>query len=121
MTLTKKDQERYSRLAELEERPDGEGTPGESLRGAEAAAAGHQLLLAALGSEAAVKKAVGGRPGLGKKVAGSGESPTIRVRVTTAQRNHIATLRRQMKLKYDSDLVRLAVDEYVSKHLKQSA
>lgn len=121
MTLTKKDQERYSRLAAIEEHSDGESTSGESLRGADAAAAGHQLLLAALGSEAAVKKAVGGRPNLGKKAAGSGESPTIRVRVTSAQREHIAVLRRQMKLKNNSDLVRLAVDEYVSRHLTHSA
>lgn len=121
MTLTKKDQDRYRELAKLEEQPDGESTPGESHRGAAAAAIGQQLLLDALGSQEAVTRAVGGRPTLGQKAAGGGASPTIRVRVTPHQREAIGTLRRQLDLKTDSDLVRVALDEYVSKHLERSA
>jgi hypothetical protein len=118
MTLTKKEQERYHQLAAIEEQPTGESIPGESHKGAAAAAIGHQLLLEALGSEEAVTKAIGGRPSLGSKTAGSGESPTIRVRVTEKQRRGVTTLKQQMNLGTDSELVRVALDEYLSKHLQ---
>ena len=121
MTLAKKDQDRYRKLSEIEEQLGGESSPGESRRGAAAAAIGQQLLLDALGSQEAVTKAVGGRPTLGQRASGGGASPTIRVRVTPHQREAIGTLRRQLDLKTDSDLVRVALDEYMSKHLERSA
>ncbi|TFD22251.1 hypothetical protein [Cryobacterium sp. TMS1-13-1] len=119
MTLTKKDQERYRRLAELEEHPNGTSTTGESHHGDEAAAIGRHLLLEALGSEAAVAKAIGGRPSLGHNTAGHGSSPTIRVRVTASQREDITTLKHRMHVKTDSELVRVALDEYMTKHLQR--
>lgn len=49
MTLTDRDQKRYTALAALEEQPTGTSTPGVSAHGADAAAIGHQLILDALG------------------------------------------------------------------------
>ena len=122
MTLTTEDQERYRKLAELEEQPTGEVTGGaDTHHGTDSAAFGHQLLLEALGSEAAVKRAVGGRPNVGHQFAGRGESPSIRVRVTQIRKDEISTLKTRMHFKHDSDIVRAALDEYVSKHLKASA
>lgn len=62
MTLSKKEQERYASLAAIEERPEGDPTGGESAHGADAAATGQQVLLDALGSSDAVRKALGVRP-----------------------------------------------------------
>lgn len=119
MTLTPQDQERLAALAALEETPTGTPTgSGETLRGGDAAAFGRQLLLDALGSEEAVSVAVGGRPRLDPTAPGA--APTIRVRVTQAQKNSISLLRQQMHQKKDSDIVRLALDEYVSRHLKSA-
>ena len=121
MTLTQQDQEKYLKLAELEEQSEGVSQPGESYHGSEAAAIGHSLLLEALGSEEAVREALGGRPSLGRTTAGAGPSPTIRVRVTEAQREAISALKNQMRMKHDSELVRAALEEYTSRHLKASA
>lgn len=121
MTLTPEDQERFRKLAELEESPAGESTGGtDPHRGADSAAFGQQLLLDALGSENAVRKAVGGRPNLGHETAGNGPSPTIRVRVTNDQKKNIGILKTRMKMKRDSDVVRVALDEYVSRHLQDN-
>jgi hypothetical protein len=121
MTLTPEDQERYRKLAELEESPTGESTGGsDTRRGADAAAFGQQLLLGALGSEKAVTKAVGGRPNLGRKTAGQGASPAIRVRISSDQKAKLVTLKTQMKIERDSDLVRVALDEFMARHLQDS-
>lgn len=122
MTINDNDQERYDRLSALEEQPTGTSTPGVSHTGADAAAIGRQLLLDALGSEAAVTRAIrGGRPNLAGK-SGAGEaSPQIRVRVTAARKQQLEELKRQMHRNNTSDVVREAIDEYVSKHLKASA
>lgn len=121
MSLSKKEQERYARLAALEEQPGGESTPGSSVHGAEAAALGQQMLLEALGDPAAVTKAVGGRPRVGGSAAGDGESPTLRVRVTLDRKHDIIVLRQQLGMKNDSDVVRAAIDEFVDRHLQASA
>jgi hypothetical protein len=121
VSLSKRDQERYTRLAALEEQPKGEPTPGSSVHGADAAALGQQMLLEALGDPAAVTKAVGGRPRVGGSVAGDGESPTLRVRVTRDRKHDILVLRHQLGMKHDSDVVRAAIDEFVDRHLQASA
>jgi len=120
MTMTKKEQARYSALAEQEETPAGVSAPGVSAHGADAAAIGRQMLLEALGSADAVTKATGGRPRIGR-ADGLGESPTIRVRVSVDQKRDIHALRTRMKMKNDSDLVRAALDEYMSTHLHSPA
>lgn len=121
MTLTEKDQERYDRLAALEEQPTGESTPGESVHGADAAAIGQQMLLDALGSADAVTKAVGGRPRLGGADAGTGASPTLRTRVTAHRKAEVDQLRDQLGMKSDSDVVRAALDEFVERHLPRAS
>lgn len=119
MTLTREQQEHYARLAALEEQPGGSSGPGESAFGGEAAAIGRQMLLEALGSEEAVRKAVGGRPRVGGAPAGDGESPTIRVRVTPLRKQQIAMLKKQIHVKHEADVVRAALDEYVANHLQE--
>ena len=117
MTLSKKDQERYAVLAALEEQPTGTSTPGQSARGADAAAIGQQLLLGALGNAKAVQREVGGRPRVGGTAAGAGSSPTLRVRVTAGRKQDVDRLRTKLGMKNDSDVVRAALDEYVERHL----
>lgn len=122
MSLTPEEQERYHRLAALEEQPGGTSTEGHSHVGATAAEIGHQLLLEALGSEQAVERAVrGGRPSLSGKSGPGSESPTIRVRVTPGRKHDLEILKTQMNCKSTSDIVRAAIDEYVENHLRASA
>jgi hypothetical protein len=122
MTLSRSEQERYERLASLEEQAGGSGTGGKSHRGNEAAAIGQQMLLEAFGDDAAVQRALrGGRPNLEGKSAAGAESPTIRVRVTPARRLQLDVLKTQMNRAHTSDVVRDALDEYVAKHLHKSA
>lgn len=106
MSLSEKEQERYARLAALEEQPEEEPTPGSS---------------SVHGAHAAVTKAAGGRPRVGGSVAGDGESPTLRVRVTPDRKHDIIVLRHQLGMKHDSDVIRAAIDEFVDRHLQASA
>jgi hypothetical protein len=120
MTLTKKDQVRYAKLAALEEQQGGASTPGESAHGADAAAIGQQLLLDALGSPSNVTKAVAGRPRLGGPKTGTGASPMLRTRVTPSRKDEVDQLRAQLGMKTESDVLRAALDEYVERHLQRS-
>lgn len=115
MTLSKKDQDRYDRMAVVEESRAGATVPGESARGVDAAAIGQQFLLEALGSQEAVTKAVG-RPRLDGNAASGEESPTIRVRVLPDRKERLEQLRIAQHRKYASDLVRDAIDEYLERH-----
>ncbi|MBT1608486.1 ribbon-helix-helix domain-containing protein [Curtobacterium flaccumfaciens pv. betae] len=115
MALSKKDQDRYSRMAAVEEAVDGEVLAGDSAHGADAAAIGQQLLLEALGTDAAVSKAIG-RPRLDGAAPDGEHSPTIRVRVPQDRKERLEQLRIAQHRKYASDLVRDAIDEYLERH-----
>lgn len=115
MTLSKKDQDRYDRMAAEEETAVGAALPGESSHGADAAAIGQQMLLDALGTESAVAKAVG-RPRLDGGQSDGEYSPTIRVRVPKDRKDRLEQLRKAQHRKYASDLVRDAIDEYLERH-----
>lgn len=115
MTLSKKDQDRYDRMASVEESQLSESRLGQSAHGTDAAVIGQQLLLEALGSRDAVTKAVG-RPRLDGAAASGEESPTIRVRVPQDRKERLEQLRIAQHRKYASDLVRDAIDEYLERH-----
>jgi hypothetical protein len=77
------------------------------LRGAAAAAAGHELMLAEYGSEEAINRAIrAGRPCVGD--AKRGPSPTVRGRIPDADYAALARLR-QLSGKCESELVREAI------------
>jgi hypothetical protein len=95
--------------------------PSDTHRGEEASAIGRQLMLDALGSEDAVMKPIGGRPSLGHWTTGGSASPTIRVRVTTTQREGVIMLQNRLNVNHDSDIVMAALDEYMSKQLETNA
>jgi hypothetical protein len=115
VTLSKKDQDRYDRMAAAEEHSGGESLPGEIARGAGAAALGQQMLLEALGSEEAVARAVG-RPHIDGRGPDGSHSPTIHVRVAEDRRARLERLRGLQHRRYTSDLVRDAIDEYLERH-----
>lgn len=115
MALSEKDQDRYDRMAGVEETADGDLRDGASAHGADAAAIGRQMLLEGLGSEAAVARAVG-RPRLDGGAPGGEHSPTIRVRVQQDRKERLERLRIAQHRKYASDLVRDAIDEYLERH-----
>lgn len=118
MSLSETDQERYSRLAALEEHPGGTSSDGDSQTGEAASAIGRQMLLEALGGEQAVKIALrGGRPNLSGSVGSGAASPTIRVRVTPVLRRDLETLRIRLKAPNTSAIVRDALEEYLRRHL----
>jgi hypothetical protein len=113
--MKERDERRYERMATEEARPAGRSRDGASLRGAAAASLGEQMLLEALGSDAAVAKAVG-RPKLGGATGNGEASPTLRVRVTQDRKERLERLRLQQHRRYTSDLVREAIDEYLERH-----
>jgi len=115
VTLSKKDQDRYDRMAAIEETSTGALLPGDSAHGADAAEIGAQLLLDALGSEAAVSKAIG-RPKLGGAAPDGEHSPTIHVRLPRDRKDRLEQLRIVQRRKYAADLVRDAIDEYLDRH-----
>lgn len=115
MTISKKDLERLAALADLEERPEGTPTGGESAFGADAAAIGQQLLTGALGATAAQKATRGrGRPNVGGAEAGEGESPTLRARVDREQRAMFLAAAEADGLTSSSEALRAAITEYIA-------
>jgi len=115
--LADDEESRYARLAERAEA--GELAPaGDALHGADAAESGRALLREALGSDAAVERAIRrGRPSLdnGRE---SGHSPAVNTRVTEAQNAQLEQLMTVLHFRSKSDVVRAAIDEYAARHLK---
>lgn len=109
MTISKKDQERLSRLSEAAERP-GVLPPGATLRGSQATAEARRLLADALGGHDEVEKAL--RPGP-KSLDGSqnnkGPSPVIRVRIPADRDVNLARLEQAVH-RNRSELIREAID-----------
>lgn len=116
MTLSKKEQERYAALAAIEEQPQGTPTGGQSAHGADAAAIGQQMLLDALGSVDAVRKAVGGRPRVDGEKAGAGPSPMLRTRIGAFEREQFLQAAEAIGITNDSAALRTAVSEFTSRH-----
>lgn len=118
MTISKKDQARYERMAAVEESEHGVLRHGDSARGEQASSIGEQMLRDALGSEEAVTRAVG-RPRVGGGVPTGEHSPTIRVRVEQDRKERLERLRIAQQRRSASDLVRDAIDEYLERHERE--
>ena len=87
--------------------------PGAVLTGAAAAAEGHAFLLREYGSEKALQRAL--RPGRPRVGSPSGESPTVRGRISDADFAAFKQLEKQTGKK-QSELVREAVQLLLSEH-----
>jgi hypothetical protein len=118
MTLSKKEEAHYRRLAERAEAGEDLVPTGTSQHGADAAAAGQALLREAFGSDQAVEEAIRrGRPNLSRNRA-AGHSPAVNTRVTEVQNAQLEQLMTVLEFRTKSDVVRAAIDEYAARHLK---